>query len=246
MEQTKYTHEELKNNIFKYSYDTSKYDFQTKLRAIFDNWDNPIEQLHNFFNNKTMEQLTIDNDTKTIFHNKYYNSVHYKELHTLYYQFVKEVVLPLFDCDDKTFVVQKDPSFRICVPNNTAIGFRPNRNDPQDKIGLHCDGDYGHPTAEINFMLTFGKQYGNNSCYAESKPLQGDFAPIEMNYGEFVSFYGNQCRHYNKKNDTGETRISIDFRIMPISNYDPNYSVESLHGHRKFNIGGYFISMDRY
>jgi FkbM family methyltransferase len=92
-------------------------------------------------------------------------------------------------------------------------------------------------------MLTFGNQYGNNSCYVETAPSSDIFHPIEMKYGEFVSFYGNKCRHFNRKNDTGISRVSIDFRIMPISKYNPDYDKESLHTKRKFLLGGYYTKI---
>jgi hypothetical protein len=229
----------------KFKYDTREYDFQGVLCKIFDDWSQPIETLHNYFNNsESLKQITIDEDTKTIFHKKYYNSPHYEELLNLYYTFVREVVLPLFK-DDEEFVVQKDPAFRINLPNNTALGFRPNMGDPEDKIGIHCDADYAHPEGEINFMLTFGKQYGNNSCFVETAPGSEDYYPIEMEFGEFVSFYGNKCRHFNRVNNTGVSRISIDFRVMPISKYDPVNTSQSLHGKRKFLIGDYYIAMKK-
>lgn len=229
----------------KFQYNIKQYNFQEVLRKIFDDWTEPIENLHKYFeNSESLTQITIDDDTKTNFHKKYYNSPYYNELINLYYTFLREVVLPLFK-DDEEFIVQKDPSFRINLPNNTALGYRPNMGDPEDKIGLHCDGDYAHPDGEINFMLTFGKQYGNNSCFVETSPGNEEYYPIEINFGEFVSFYGNKCRHFNRINDTNISRISIDFRVIPISKYYCNNKNISLHGKRKFLIGDYYVSMKR-
>lgn len=233
-------------NQYKFSYDTDKYNFVEVLRKIFNNYDKPIENLHDFFDGSTnMPQITIDNDTKTNYHTKYYNSPHYNEMIILYRKFVQEVILPKFDCDDTEFIIQKEPTFRINLPNNTALGFRPTMGDPEDKIGIHCDADYGHPNTEINFMLTFGTQYGNNSCYVETAPHNNNFVAVEIKYGEFISFYGNKCRHFNKINDTGISRVSIDFRVMPLSKYDYNCTSESLHTKRKFLIGDYYIKISR-
>ena len=241
-----YSYENYLNNQFKFSYDTNKYDFVKIIKKIFDDLQFPIEKLHMYIENSiNQEQITIDNDTSTMFHKKYYNSPYYNEMIILYQHFIKEVVLPLINCEDTEFVIQKEPSFRIHLPNNTALGYRPNRGDPDDKIGLHCDGDYGHQITEINFMLTFGPQFGNNSCYVETSPGNAIFVPLEMNYGEFISFYGNQCRHYNKRNDTNISRVSIDFRIIPLSKYDPNCNNISLHSKRKFLIGDYYTIIHR-
>jgi hypothetical protein len=241
-----YTHSEFTKNKYIFTYDTKKYNFKKILHLIFDEWDKPIESLHEFFgDSNSLEQITIDNDTTTKFHRKYYDSPHYPKLLDLYYIFVKEVVLPLFNENDKEYVVQKDPCFRICLPNNTAIGLRKEMNDPEDKIGIHCDGDYHHPSGEINFMLSFGEQYGNNSCFVETSLGSDMYEPITMNYGSFVSFYGNKYKHFNKKNDTGISRISIDFRIIPYSKYDPTSTAESLHGKRKFLIGDYYVKLTK-
>ena len=239
-------YDEYFNNQFKFSYNIEKYNFVKIIKKIFDNWDNSIENIHNFYEDSINdEQVTIDTDTCTKYHQKYYKSPYYNEMIILYQQFVKEVVLPLFNCDDTEFVIQKEPSFRVSPPNNTALGFRPNMGDPEDKIGLHCDRDYAHPDTEINFMLTFGNQYGNNSCYVETEPHNNNFVALEMKYGEFISFYGNKCRHFNRVNDTGISRVSIDFRVMPLSKYDSNCSNQSLHSKRKFIIGDYYINMSR-
>lgn len=238
-------HKSLITGQHKFIFNIAEYNFEGILRKIFDNWEHPIYELYKYFDDSDkLEQIIIDGDTKTKFHRKYYDSPYYNEFLEEYYRFVKEVVLPLFN-DENEFVIQKDPAFRIHLPNNTALGYRPNMNDPEDKIGLHCDGDYGHPIGEINFMLTLSGQYGNNSCFVETEPENNNFTPLEMEYGEFISFNGNKCRHYNKTNDTGVGRVSIDFRIIPKALYDETYRGESLHGKRKFIIGGYYIAMTK-
>jgi hypothetical protein len=242
----KYTFEEFKSGYYKFQYDTKRYPFQDILRKIFDDWDSPIEALYTFFNDTSpLTQVSIDDDTKTKFHRKYYDSPHYEQLVVLYYNFIKEQVLPLFLDNDDEYIVQKDPCFRIHLPNNTALGYRPNKGDPDDKIGLHNDSEYDHPDSEINFMLSFGKQFGNNSCFIESTAGSEEFIPIEMKYGEFISFYGNKCKHFNKQNDTGICRLSLDFRIIPYSKYDNTSSKVSLHAKRKFLIGDYYVLLNR-
>ncbi len=38
-----------------------------------------------------------------------------------------------------------------------------------------------------------------------------------LDKGECMSFNGNKCSHYNKINKTGKTRLSFDFRILPLN-----------------------------
>jgi hypothetical protein len=215
-----------------YKYDTEEHPFYEKVQEIFST-QAPLELIHN--ENTTTEQVTFDTDTSTDYHKLYYKSDLYKEMIAIYDDFFVKNILPIFGED---IVVQKEPSFRICLPNNTALGKCVTDTD-SEIIGMHCDGDYNHPKEEINFMLTITGQEETNSCYIETEPKKGDFFPVKLAKGDFMSFYGNQCRHYNKVNRTGKTRISIDFRVIPYSQYNENDNT-SVHSNRKFCIGDYF------
>jgi len=111
------------------------------------------------------------------------------------------------------------------------------------KLNDHwSDGDplHKHPPGEINFFLPLTKCYGTNTMWVESEPWKLDFKPIELDYGEYFMFNGNQCHHGNKPNKTNLTRISFDFRIMPVSKYDPTWNVDSPTSHTKFVVGEYY------
>jgi hypothetical protein len=47
--------------------------------------------------------------------------------------------------------------------------------------------------------------------------LPGDYHSFDIDgsAGQFMRFYGNQCRHYTMDNTTEMTRISFDFRVIP-------------------------------
>ena len=214
-------------------YDTHTYDFQSIVRRIFEVDD--LQKTHELLPSVT-EQITFDDDTKTWFHKKYYSSATYSELIKLYDRFVKEVILPRYS--DSEFAVQVDPSFRIHLPNNTALGVR--ENDSDDKIGIHCDADYNHQIGEINFILPLTPMFDTNSVYTESEPGKEDYHSINVPIGNVFCFYGNKCRHYNMKNTTGVSRLSIDFRIIPMSKYDYNWTSVSIHGKRPLTLSGYF------
>jgi hypothetical protein len=215
-----------------YKYDIAEHPFYEKVQKIFST-QKPLEFIH--AENMPTEQVTFDTDTSTDYHKLYYNSDLYKEMIAIYDDFLVTNILPLFGED---IVVQKEPSFRICLPNNTALGKCATDID-SEIIGMHCDSDYNHPKEEINFMLTITGQEETNSCYIETEPKKGDFFPVKLAKGDFMSFYGNQCRHYNKVNRTGKTRISIDFRVIPYSQYKDTSS-SAVHSNRKFCIGEYF------
>ena len=54
--------------------------------------------------------------------------------------------------------------------------------------------------------------------------------------------YLNQCRHGNMDNDTGRTRVSFDFRVIPKSQYNKEFKKSSNDTKMKFTIGDYYKS----
>ena len=229
------THEK----ILRYSMD--RYPFQEVMRKVLQ-YDGDLTKAHNLIQeSNSWGQITFQNDTSTDFHKRYYKSPYYSEMINLYQRFLQEWLLPQLEEDE--YIVQKEPSFRIHIPNNTALGKRGDEAD-EEKIGMHCDGDYNHPSSEMNYMISITGQEGTNSCYVESEPGKGDFHSIDIKYGEVFRFYGNQCRHYNMKNRTQNTRISFDFRVIPVSQYEEE-NTASVHSGRKFVVGGYYMRMKK-
>jgi hypothetical protein len=90
--------------------------------------------------------------------------------------------------------------------------------------GQHCDADYAkHHAAEINIWVPVTSVFESNGLYLESKPSKGDFRPVTLDFGHYLQFYGYGCRHYSTKNDTGATRISFDFRVIPLKDYEDSF-----------------------
>jgi hypothetical protein len=67
-----------------------------------------------------------------------------------------------------------------------------------------------------------------------------NYKSIDLEFGEILMFYGNRLRHFNKTNDTGVTRCSFDFRVIPPVNYEHNYDLGSAIMKTKFLVGGYY------
>ena len=226
-----------------YRYDTKLYDFDSATRKIFFNFNRTLELIHTLAPDNS--QVTFDKDTQTFYQTTFYKSAYYEEFRNLYYKFVKEVIFRLFP-NETHLVVQKDPCFRVCPPSTTALGLKDGESNNDDApIGMHTDADYNHPPEEMNFILGITELLDTNSVYIESAPGKGDFKPVRLLWNEFLQFNGNQCRHYNMKNKIGLSRISIDFRIIPYSKYNPNYEKRSVHGNRQFIVGDYFILMEK-
>jgi hypothetical protein len=224
------------------SYPVEQFPFQETIQKIL-GLQGDLCEAHKLIEGSTeWAQITFENDTSTEFHKKYYKSPHYSEMVELYQRFLKEWLLPQLDEDE--YIVQKEPSFRIHLPNNTAVGKRSDETESEEKIGFHCDGEYNHPASEMNYMLTITGQRDTNSCYVESLPGKEDFHPIQLDYGEVFRFYGNRCRHFNKKNISNKTRISFDFRVIPASQYQ-EVEQSAVHSGRKFAVGGYYMRLKK-
>jgi hypothetical protein len=135
-------------------------------------------------------------------HQKLYehlNSDEGQRFYDTYEQFIAEVVRPLFD---ESILYQRKPTHRIHFRNGSGAS------------RFHKDSDYGHNRAEINFSVPQTRAYGTNTFWIESEEDKGDYEPIVMDVGEFVEFKGSYLRHGAKKNESGRTRVSFDFRVM--------------------------------
>lgn len=220
------------------TYDMYKYKFQDKIQKIFNDFPLSLEALHKF--SELRSPVTFENDTKTLFQRHFYESSLYTEFRNVYYSFVLNEISKLFP-DEEYLVVQKDPQFRVHVPNNTALGVK--LTDENNMIGLHCDADYNHPPEEVNYIIPITDMWETNSVFIESEPNKGDFNPIKLYRNQFIQFWGNKLRHFNKVNTTGLTRVSLDIRVIPFSKYKDNYEKQSIHGNRSFKIDDYYIKL---
>lgn len=224
-----------------FDYDTEEYEFKELVQKILSH-RGPLEKLHE--SDLTIkDELTHKNDQNSVVHRKYYDSAFYDVFVAKYREFVRREVLPLFK--ETSFAVQAEPTFRCCVPDNTAVGRLAGERADAERVGYHRDGDFNHPASEINFVLCLTDMHDSNGFHFESSPDRGDFRPVDMSYGQVFQFYGNKCWHFNKKNATGKTRISVDFRVIPMSQYDESELKASIHQNKKFTLGGYYMRMER-
>jgi ectoine hydroxylase-related dioxygenase (phytanoyl-CoA dioxygenase family) len=73
----------------------------------------------------------------------------------------------------------------------------------------------------------------------ESKEDKGDYKPYIVNYGEILVFSGANLYHGNKNNDSSQSRVSVDFRLVEPAKFVPN-EAGSINMKAKFDVGGYF------
>jgi hypothetical protein len=219
----------------KFTYKFWQYKFCELMADAFKVKPDELNNLHNirsdlFQNDPALQKEWPYNEADTKFHKEFYGYLNSNQGQLLYKEFDRFIDKEVSQLFDESFVYQKFPSFRKCLPNSKAVG------------KWHCDSDkdHGHPEGEINFQIAITDIYGTNATWIESVPGFKDFHPIELKQGEYAVFNGNKCIHGNKINKTGVTRLSFDFRVIPISKYNPDSGLISATSTKKFIVGEYY------
>ena len=70
--------------------------------------------------------------------------------------------------------------------------------------------------------------FDTNTIYVEKMPRLEEYKPILLKAGECICFNGNKCSHHNKINKTGSTRVSWDFRVLPLNYYNEHTDLQSV------------------
>jgi len=214
-----------------YDYDIEKYKFVSLFQDLFGRKD--LNNLHLDLDKQYEFFSEPGSDSDTRFHRVFYDKMRsgWPEFLSSYKAFIKDFVAPIVGANDK-LIYQKWPSFRVHLPDNVAVG------------GWHKDGDYNHPSGEMNFILALTRMFESNTTIAESRPGKMDFRQFELEPGQVVKFNGNQCIHGNLPNRTGVTRVSFDFRVMLPEHYNSSHKLKSLSKGNKFLIGHYYEVME--
>ena len=215
----------------KYSYDTEKYRFRELVSELYQ--VDKLEEIHKDKSDWVKEEykkLNVHDENTTDFHDIFYKRLNdnWTELYESYDNFINNEIVPIMD---EKFHYQYLPSFRVQLPfDNQAVHT------------WHSDSDqlHKHPKGEINIWLPLTECYDTNTMWIETKPFELDFEPLEGEYGNFWTNHGNVCMHGNKPNVSEITRMSFDFRIVPLSKYDPEHTLTSESNSNKFIVGEYY------
>lgn len=208
-------------NYISIPYDIYKYPFLKLIQELLGTNDlQSVDEKHEGL-------FQVGNDSKTSFHDLFYSKYRsgWEEMEKVYNDFIEDEIAASVRED---FLVQKFPTFRVHLNSNVAVG------------AFHKDADFNHPKGEINFVIPLTNSNDTASIWVESEPDKGDFEPMIMKVGEYIQFNGNELTHGNKVNDTGLTRVSMDFRILPLSMYHPEQNSESVTRKTKFVEGEYY------
>lgn len=216
------------------SYDTEEFNFRDIIAKILSCEDVELADLHTTVaGGDHTEMITMAHDQCLVFHRMYYQSPLTAKVLEMYERMIRDYIAPMFK--DDVIVYQKRPTFRVHLPNNVAVPSDIG-GDPE-KPGLHCDAQFNHPPGEINFWVPFTDTTEDNTMWLESERHKGDFHPAILGYGRALRFYGNQVFHYNRVNRCGKTRVSFDFRVIPLSQYSITEVKQSVQTGRRFTVG---------
>ena len=99
---------------------------------------------------------------------------------------------------------------------------------------------------EDSWQIALTDMYETNTVKVEKMPRSGQFEDLNLKQGECISCNGNLCDHYNEINKTGKTRMSFDFRVLPLNYYNENYTNLSVTTKQKYIEGGYRPAYSEY
>ena len=208
----------------KYTYNTQKFNFADKIKKLYD--VSNLDELHQEWKNAQKYNVldNVETDQVTVYHKHFYNNVSSTGWYPLYNKFIKEIIQPIIG---EPILFQKIPTFRVHQPENLAVA------------AYHKDSDYSHSVHEMNFFLPLTNAFGNNTIWVETEINKEDYQPMEAEYGEMWYWSGATLKHGNKLNNTGKSRVSVDFRIIPLSKYKDE-GKQSITNKTKMVLGEYW------
>lgn len=207
-----------------YYYNTRHFDFAQTVRDIFKVED--LSYIHNILD----EQLSIPDDPskdqKTKFHKIFYESFErencpFLDMYREFIVYLKETHYP-----NQKMVYQTRPTFRVHAPGNIAVA------------KWHKDKAYNHSENETNVYLPLTKAFDSNTIWSETEEDKGDYQPMNADVGGYFIWNGANLLHGNKKNETGVSRVSVDFRLIQFDDF--NYEGTSVTTKVPMKLGHYW------
>ena len=94
----------------------------------------------------------------------------------------------------------------------------------------------------MNLWLPFTRAWDTNTVWIESEEGTGDLRPYACDVGQILVFDGVNLLHGNVQNETDKTRVSVDFRVIPASQYVARPAT-TINSKMEFSVGGYFADL---
>jgi hypothetical protein len=168
-----------------------------------------------------LPKRTWQTDQQSPWHPLFYGDFHTWQ--RVYDAFVREVVAERVE---EPFYYQRVPTFRVQLPGNTAVG------------ELHTDAQYHHPLDEVTMWLPLTAAHGSASLWVQDD--DGELQCVNAWPGQIAEFSAAKRLHGNKLNDTGRTRVSFDFRVLPVRLLPTVEGPPTKHTRLRFVPGEYY------
>lgn len=203
--------------------------FSNKLSKSYLNLDN----LHETFEDH-QKLLKKGTDQSTIFHKLIYSSFDNPNYVSSNFciNYINLALEILDILKDKTgyqgeWAIQRFPTVRIQFPKNVSV------------FEFHRDSNYSHPIGEINCFYAINQCFNSSALQVERNLGFEDYEPLNLNPGEYALLNTSIYKHGDILNETKKTRVSMDFRFIPISKLTEGKI--SLTRGIGFNTNSYFI-----
>ena len=118
-----------------------------------------------------------------------------------YSELMRTVVAPLFAMHVS---YSRRPQFRVHLAGSPSAS------------AWHTDKQVTGRDDQINIWLPFACTLPANTLWIETDYGCADYAPFCVDYGQMLLFDGGRLAHGTVGNDSGQTRVSIDFRFAPL------------------------------
>ena len=201
-------------------YDAGEFPFAATVAGLLGVDD--LERLHELGRRADPAHHDQDSDDHAIFY------AGYETVRPLYDRFLREWLLPRHG---EALAVQRVPTFRVHRPGGTAVA------------EFHRDSDYHHQPATRNYWLPLTRAFGTNSMWIEDEPGADTYAPAVVSPGEVFRFDAVGHRHGNYANTTDVSRVSFDFRAMPLREF-VDQGLSTVNAGRRMDLTGYYRRLE--
>ena len=181
-----------------------------------------LSQLHNYL--PPFTDYCSSNDSSTLLH-----KIFYSNFNSIFSDLYSRLLLEVKTILNEPFYFQNIPCVRFGFPDTTWL------------TDFHKDSFYNHPSKEININFASTRSFGSAALQIESSPGSGVFVPLVQDAGCFTFINHINCLHGSIINQEKYTMISLDFRVVPVSESTEAFSEkQSILTSAKFKPGSYF------
>ncbi len=168
----------------------------------------PCSSIENIHNHLSSSLLTEGTDQSTPIHRLVYDefdrgfdSLLYKKYRRLCKAHL-DYLRKHYSIDD--WAIQRFPSLRVQLPGNVSV------------FEFHRDSDYSHPLGEINHFLAITRCTGSAALWYERHLGWEDYHALSLDSNQSALLNTSIFKHGDLLNKESFTRVSIDFRSIPL------------------------------